>query len=94
MIRRKKELKHAVLGYSRDKLERKKDPLGDKLAERAQELSQWARDVATERGVKYCEMKRGGGRGGGLLKCSKLKDNMKARRGFDVEKSERGLLLD
>jgi len=93
MMRRKKELKHTVLVYSRDKMERKKDPLGVKLAERAQELSQWARDVATERGVKYCEMKRGGGRGGGLLKCSKMKDNMKARRGFAVEKSQRDFFV-
>jgi hypothetical protein len=38
------------------------------LAEESAKLSQWARDVASERGVKYCEMKRGGV----LLKNSKI----------------------
>ena len=39
---------------------RRKDPKGLKLAEDAATLSQWARDVAQERGIKYTEMRRGG----------------------------------
>ena len=94
MIRRKKELKYTVLGYSRSKEERKNDPQGVKLAKQTEKLSQWARDVATERGIKYCEMKRGGGRGGGLLLSSHTNKNMKAKRGFVIEKSERGFAVE
>lgn len=79
MVRRKKELKMTVLGYSRDPVLRKKDPNGIKLAEESANHSKWARDVATERGIKYCQMKRGAGRGGGLLATSKQFD--KPRRG-------------
>jgi hypothetical protein len=67
MMVRKRELKNMVLIYSRSPMARKKDPEGIKLAEECAKYSSWARNVATERGVKYCEMKRGGGRGGGLL---------------------------
>ena len=95
MVRRKKELKRIVLGYSRDSVLRKKDPNGIKLAEESASHSKWARDVATERGIKYCQMKRGAGRGGGLLSRSKgfdkpkrgsfFKDNVvfSKRGGFD-----------
>eukprot|EP00584_Thalassiosira_punctigera_P020552 CAMPEP_0172561936 /NCGR_PEP_ID=MMETSP1067-20121228/94877_1 /TAXON_ID=265564 ORGANISM="Thalassiosira punctigera, Strain Tpunct2005C2" /NCGR_SAMPLE_ID=MMETSP1067 /ASSEMBLY_ACC=CAM_ASM_000444 /LENGTH=257 /DNA_ID=CAMNT_0013352071 /DNA_START=55 /DNA_END=828 /DNA_ORIENTATION=+ len=81
MIRRKKELRGAVLGYSRDPKTRKMDPKGIRLAKESAEHSQWARDVAKERGIKYCEMKRGGGRGGGLLQATKM---TKARRKFSL----------
>ncbi|KAL7505575.1 hypothetical protein ACHAXN_003056 [Cyclotella atomus] len=60
MISRKKELKAFVVGYYRDKNRRAEDPNGDKLAAAVIELSQWARNVASERGIKYCQMKRGG----------------------------------
>ena len=56
---RKNAVRTAVLEWSIPK-NRKKDPKGLKLAEDSAELSKWARDVATERGIKYCEMKRGG----------------------------------
>ena len=84
MVRRKKLLKKVVLGYSRDPIQRKKDPNGIKLADESAEHSKWARDVATERGIKYCQMKRGDGRGGGLLAASKnMNNNTKVtRRGF------------
>lgn len=67
MMMRKRELKNMVLVYSRDPTARKKDPEGIKLAEDCAKYSSWARNVSTERGIKYCQMKRGGGRGGGLL---------------------------
>lgn len=79
MVRRKKALKMVVIGYSKNPVARKKDPQGIKLAEESESHSKWARDVATERGIKYCQMKRGGGRGGGLLGVTK---GQKARRRF------------
>mmetsp|Transcript_3030 Transcript_3030/g.6297 ORF Transcript_3030/g.6297 Transcript_3030/m.6297 type:complete len:239 (-) Transcript_3030:221-937(-) len=89
MIRRKKDLKRTVLGYSRDPKVRRMDPKGIKLAQQTISLSQWARDVATERGIKYCEMKRGGGRGGGLLGAAKLSKCSTAKRRLSLcEKME------
>ncbi|KAL7439299.1 hypothetical protein ACHAXM_009833 [Skeletonema potamos] len=67
MVTRKKQLKKVVIEW-RLPVNRRKDPDGLKLAEESAKLSQWARDVASERGVKYCEMKRGGV----LLKNSKI----------------------
>jgi hypothetical protein len=81
MVRRKKDLKKTVIGYSRDPKIRKLDPQGIKLAEQSAHHSQWARDVATERGIKYCQMKRGAGRGGGLLSIT---HSAKARRGLSI----------
>lgn len=75
MVRRKKEVKKAVLDYSRNPMVRKRDPQGIKLAADSAKHSQWARDVAKERGIKYCQMKRGGGRGGGLLMVAKTKND-------------------
>lgn len=66
MVTRKKVLKKVVIEW-RLPVNRRKDPKGLKLAEESAKLSQWARDVAQERGIKYCEMKRGGM----LLKNSK-----------------------
>lgn len=86
MVRRKKDLKKAVLGYSRDPVARRKDPKGEKLAEESASHSQWARDVATERGIKYCQMKRGTGRGGGLLRMTKGTKLSKGRRRFSALK--------
>ncbi len=85
MVRRKKELKRAVVGYSRDPVAKKKDPKGIQLAKDAAEHSQWARDVATERGIKYCQMKRGAGRGGGLLSTMHNSKNAKGMRGFNLK---------
>ena len=59
MVTRKKALKKVVIEW-RLPINRRKDPQGLKLAEDAAKLSEWARDVAKERGIKYCEMKRGG----------------------------------
>ena len=59
MMMRKKELKMVVLEW-RLPANRRRDPNGIKLAEDSAKLSEWARDVAQERGIKYCEMKRGG----------------------------------
>lgn len=59
MVTRKKVLKKLVIEW-RLPVNRRKDPQGLKLAEDAAKLSEWARDVAKERGIKYCEMKRGG----------------------------------
>jgi hypothetical protein len=56
---RKNAVRRVVIDWSIPK-NRKKDPRGLKLAEESAQLSKWARDVATERGIKYCEMKRGG----------------------------------
>lgn len=56
---RKNAVRRVVTEWSIPK-NRKKDPKGLKLAEESAQLSKWARDVATERGIKYCEMKRGG----------------------------------
>ncbi|KAL3781622.1 hypothetical protein HJC23_001999 [Cyclotella cryptica] len=72
MVTRKKELKKFVVDYSKDKQRRMSDPNGDKLAEACAARSRWARDAASERGIKYCQMKRGAGRGGGLLKNTKM----------------------
>ena len=52
MVNRKKELKAAVVAFSRDPKLRKVDPQGEKLAEESAKLSQWARDVAKERGER------------------------------------------
>lgn len=60
MITRKKELKQYVVEYSANEQRRAADPLGDILAEEVIARSKWARNVAQERGIKYCEMKRGG----------------------------------
>lgn len=78
MVRRKKELKMIVIEYSRNPAARRKDPRGIKLGKDCAAKSAWARDVATERGIKYCQMKRGGGRGGGLLQITHA---TKAHRG-------------
>ena len=85
MVRRKNLLKATVVGYARDPKIRKADPQGIKLAEQSAELSQWARDVATERGIKYTQMKRGMGQGGGLLSRG-LNLNNTARRRFSALK--------
>lgn len=60
MITRKKELKRYVVEFSRDRQRRAQDPRGEALAKAVMEKSEWARNVASERGIKYCEMKRGG----------------------------------
>ena len=52
MMMRKKELKKVVLEW-RLPANRRKDPNGMKLAEDSAKLSEWARDVAQERGIKY-----------------------------------------
>ena len=52
MMMRKKELKKVVLEW-RLPANRRKDPNGIKLAEDSAKLSEWARDVAQERGIKY-----------------------------------------
>lgn len=72
MVSRKKELKRFVIEYSKDKHSRTSDPNGENLAKACAARSRWARDVASERGIKYCQMKRGAGRGGGLLKNTKM----------------------
>ena len=61
MLSRKKELKTAVLTTYRDPMARKRDPQGIALAAECAKYSSWARNVAKERGIKYCQMKRGGG---------------------------------
>ncbi|KAL3780298.1 hypothetical protein ACHAW5_008340 [Stephanodiscus triporus] len=68
MMMRKRELKNMVLVYSRDPTARKKDPEGIKLAEDCAKYSSWVRNVATERGIKYCQMKRGGDKEGGCCR--------------------------
>eukprot|EP00580_Thalassiosira_gravida_P002452 CAMPEP_0201608846 /NCGR_PEP_ID=MMETSP0492-20130828/9266_1 /ASSEMBLY_ACC=CAM_ASM_000837 /TAXON_ID=420259 /ORGANISM="Thalassiosira gravida, Strain GMp14c1" /LENGTH=247 /DNA_ID=CAMNT_0048073857 /DNA_START=156 /DNA_END=899 /DNA_ORIENTATION=+ len=92
MVRRKKELKKSVLGYSRNPKMRRLDPKGVNLAKESTSHSQWARDVASERGIKYCEMKRGGGRGGGLLQ--KTKNIRETRRFSLVARMDRELRRD
>mmetsp|Transcript_6880 Transcript_6880/g.10027 ORF Transcript_6880/g.10027 Transcript_6880/m.10027 type:complete len:245 (+) Transcript_6880:195-929(+) len=59
MVSRKKQLKKVVIEW-RLPVNRRKDPKGLKLAEDAAKLSEWAREVAQERGIKYTEMRRGG----------------------------------
>ncbi|KAL7544403.1 hypothetical protein ACHAWF_007787 [Thalassiosira exigua] len=83
MVRRKKELKALVVATSRDPQTRRQDPQGLKLAAKSASLSKWARDNATERGIKQCQMKRGKGRGGGLLRMTHEDKNMsRGRRRF------------
>ena len=60
MVERKRELKRCVLEFSRDVERRKCDVKGEELASLTIQKSEWARNVASERGIKYCEMKRGG----------------------------------
>ena len=55
---RKKELKKVVCEW-RIPANRRKDPKGLQLAEDSAALSLWEREVATERGIKYCETKWG-----------------------------------
>src|SRR5210317_482659 len=52
MMMRKKELKKVVLEW-RLPANRRRDPNGIKMAEDSAKLSEWARDVAQERGIKY-----------------------------------------
>ena len=76
MVARRKVLKKVVVEW-RVPTNRRKDPQGLKLAEDAAKLSEWARGVAQERGIKYTEMKRGGM----LLKVWKrLRMNQTTRR--------------
>lgn len=51
MIRRKKEVKREVMGFVRSK---RPDPQGWRLAQHSRSFSQWARNVALEKGMKYC----------------------------------------
>ena len=51
MIRRKKEVQREVLGFVRSK---RPDPQGWRLAQHSRTFSQWARNVALEKGMKYC----------------------------------------
>ena len=52
MVNRKKELKATVVSFSRDPKRYNADPQGEKLAEASAKLSEWARDVAKERGER------------------------------------------
>jgi len=52
MIRRKKELQKEVMGFVRSK---RPDPQGWRLAEHSRQYSAWARNVALEKGMKYCK---------------------------------------
>jgi hypothetical protein len=51
MIRRKKEVQREVMAFVRAK---RPDPQGWRLAEHSRTYSQWARNVALEKGMKYC----------------------------------------
>ena len=51
MIRKKKEVQREVLGFVRAK---RADPQGWRLAQHSRTFSQWARNVALEKGMKYC----------------------------------------
>ncbi|KAL9185122.1 hypothetical protein ACHAXT_002899 [Thalassiosira profunda] len=51
MIRRKKEVQREVLDFVRQK---RPDPQGWRLAQHSRTFSQWARNVAIEKGMKYC----------------------------------------
>jgi hypothetical protein len=73
MVTRKKQVRKVVAEWSIPK-NRRKDSKGLKLAEDVAELSKWARDVASERGIKYCEMKRGGGLSGLLTSSFSIRD--------------------
>ena len=84
MMVRKRELKNMVLVYSHDPTARKKDPKGIELAAECAKYSSWARNVSTEQGIKYCQMKRGGGRGGGLLTWAH--NTAKGQRHISVDK--------
>lgn len=85
MVARKKELKRTVLEHSHNPQMKRLDPQGEKLAARTAEQSKWAREVAMERGMKYCAMKRGSGRGGaGLLSLTKSSRMDKGRRSLKL----------
>ncbi|KAL3811625.1 hypothetical protein ACHAXA_006697 [Cyclostephanos tholiformis] len=51
MIRRKKTVQREVMDFVRA---RRPDPQGWRLAEHSRTYSQWARNVALEKGMKYC----------------------------------------
>lgn len=51
MIRRKKHAKREVLNFKKSK---RPDPQGWKLARLSEANTQWARDVAIEKGMRYC----------------------------------------
>lgn len=51
MIRRKKEVQREVLDFVRSK---RPDPQGWRLAQHSRTFSQWAQNVALEKGMKYC----------------------------------------
>lgn len=51
MIRRKKEVQREVLEFVRSK---RPDPQGWRLAQHSRKFSQWARNVALEKGMKQC----------------------------------------
>lgn len=82
MVGQRKELRGSVLGHARDPGRRKKDPQGLRLADESAAHSAWARDVAAERGMKYTQMKRGKGRGGGLLAMTHTMKTGRACRQF------------
>jgi hypothetical protein len=99
MLSRKKELKIAVLTKYRDPLARKKDPQGIALANECAKYSSWARNVAKERGIKYCQMKRSGGDElthtvghGGLLMLAH--NTVKGQRHLDKQLAESGKVVD
>lgn len=51
MIRRKKEVQREVMEFLRNK---RPDPQGWRLAQHSRKFSQWARNVALEKGMKQC----------------------------------------
>jgi hypothetical protein len=51
MIRRKKQAKREVINFKKSK---RPDPQGWKLARLSEQYTQWAREVALEKGMKYC----------------------------------------
>jgi len=51
MIRRKKAVQREVMDFVKDK---RPDPQGWRLAQHSRNYSQWARNVAMEKGMKYC----------------------------------------
>lgn len=76
---------------------RKKDPQGIQLANECAKYSSWARNVAKERGIKYCQMKRGGGddlthTAGGLLMLAH--NTVKGQRHLDKQLTESGKVVD
>mmetsp|Transcript_13984 Transcript_13984/g.29904 ORF Transcript_13984/g.29904 Transcript_13984/m.29904 type:complete len:322 (-) Transcript_13984:334-1299(-) len=52
MIRRKKEVQKEVMGFVRSK---RPDPQGWRLAGHSRQFSEWARNVAMQKGMKYCK---------------------------------------